>query len=504
MLNNGMPGLDSLEKKFYQLIISRLDGDKINERDYRGRITGLAEKGIGGFIIFGGMRDEIKGFVAGLQARAAIPLFIASDIERGVGQQIKGTTPFPCQMAVAAAIDRHRQEDIDLLTRGIRAVAAEARDVGINMPLIPVMDVNLNPDNPIICTRAFSDNPGEVAWFGSHYIRTLEDSGLISCAKHFPGHGDTSIDSHISLPVIHKSESALMDADVMPFVGAIRAGVSSIMIGHLTIPALDTRPASLSQRVITGLLREKLGFRGLILTDALNMNALNEIGNVPVECIHAGADILLHPADADSAVRELMAAVAAHEIGEEHIDAPLGRIAAVKAGLQSVRAVETDYAGHRELSSLISGRAITLAKNTEGVLPLSGEGTQLIFAGDRKYFEASPLRNYFNDSFSLAEADVRRPGVVVFAVFTSVAAWKGSSGIEDAERRRIAELIHKAKRSVVVSFGSPYVLRHFPEADILIAAYDASGQAQEAVTRRLKGEAVFSGRLPVALDAAVV
>ncbi|MCL5238173.1 MAG: hypothetical protein M1353_10070 [Nitrospirae bacterium] len=501
MLRNSMSGLDSLEKKLYQLVIGRLDGDNIQNEDYRKRIIGLVKKGIGGFIIFGGMRSAIKGFITEIQSIAEIPLFIASDIERGVGQQIKGATPFPCQMAVAAAIDRNRQEDAGLLEDAIKAVAAEALDIGINMPLIPVMDVNLNPDNPIICTRAFSDNPRDVAWFGSRYIKILEASGLISCAKHFPGHGDTSIDSHIALPVINKSESALMNTDVMPFVEAIKTGASSIMIGHLTVPALDSRPASLSKKVINGLLREKLGFGGLILTDALNMNALSATGNVPVECIRAGADILLHPADADLTVRELMAAAGSGKIAEERIDASLRRIAEVKAGLQSAGAAEADYSGHKELSSLIAGRAITLIKNKAGLMPLSDDGTQLIFAGDRKYFEHSPLRGHFKDTVNLADINELRQGTAVCAVFTGVAAWKGSSGMESTERQKLSGLIDGAKKSIVISFGSPYVLRHFPEADILVAAYDATGQAQEAVIKRLQGEADFKGRLPVRLDA---
>ncbi len=493
--------LSSLERKFYQLIISRLDGDKIRLQDYREKIVGLVKKGIGGFIIFGGEKDEMKTFIAEIQALAEVPLFIASDIERGVGQQLRGATHFPCQMAIAAAVDRNNTENAALLESAVAAIAAEAVDIGINFPFIPVMDVNLNPDNPIICTRAFSDNAEEVEWYGLRYVEVLENAGLISCPKHFPGHGDTSVDSHIALPVISKSAGELMHTDVLPFAGAIKAGAGSIMIGHLTIPSLDSRPASLSKRVITGLLREGLGFRGLVVTDALNMNALDAFGKASVEALHAGADVLLHPADAGITVSELMAEAARNGIDEGLLGAALKRISDAKAGLQKIRSARAGYPEHRELSSRIVLESITLVRCKEGVLPVENTGAvQVVFAGDEKFFGKSPLKNHCGSVAPVAAIREVKHGTILFAVFTSVAAWEGSSGIEEEERRKIREIIGKAKNSIVVSFGSPYVLRHFPEADILIAAYEGTGQAQEAVMKCLRGEAGFKGRLPVRLD----
>ena len=156
---------------------------------------------------------------------------------------------------------------------------------------------------------AFSDNPETVSWFGRKYIEILQDAGLISCAKHFPGHGDTAIDSHISLPVISKSEEELMRSDVIPFNEAVKAGVGSIMMGHLSIPSIDTLPASLSIKIVTDLLRKQLGFTGLVMTDALNMSALNEFDNVPAKSINAGNDIILHPTDPIKTADELKHAV---------------------------------------------------------------------------------------------------------------------------------------------------------------------------------------------------
>ena len=492
---------DSLEKKLYGLIISRLEGENIRSQAYRERIFDLAEKGISGFIFFGGQRDEVRFFIDEIQSIPEIPLFIASDIERGVGQQVEGRTLFPCQMALSAAIDRSKPENVTILREVAGAVADEAKDVGINMPLIPVLDVNRDPENPIICTRAFSDDPEDVASFGSEYINVLESSGLISCAKHFPGHGDTSADSHISLPVIHKSGKDLMDTDIVPFKEAIRRGVSSIMVGHLSIPAVDDEPASLSKKIITDILRNGLGFDGLIMTDALNMNALNEFEKVPARCIKAGVDILLHPFDPDAAVKELMSAVESEEISNELIEAAAGRILRVKARLKKSEKKDIDYRRHKMLSSQISEMSVSLLKNTTGLLPIRDQSAiPLTFVGDYESFDTAHMRNYF----AVNSGDGKQPDVkgktCLICIFTNVAAWKGSSGISEYEISRTHDLIGNSGHSIVISFGSPYVLRHFNDADILIAAYEATEQAQKAVIKCLDGRLDFKGRLPVRIS----
>jgi beta-glucosidase-like glycosyl hydrolase len=493
-----------LEQKLYQLIISRLEGERLCSRTYQKGIFELVRKGIGGFIIFGGRRDELKGFIAKIQSLSEIPLFMASDIEQGVGQQVAGATGFPPQMAIAAAIDREDPKDVAILRKALQAIADEAMDLGINMPLIPVLDVNQNPDNPIICTRAFSDSPGTVAWLGSEYVRALEGAGLISCAKHFPGHGDSGTDSHISLPVINKPFMDLMKTDIPPFMEAINAGVSSVMVGHLSIPAIDPGPATLSKKIINGLLRKELSFNGLILTDALNMDALQDVTNIPAKCIKAGVDILLHPADADSTVRGLAAAIKAEEIDEGQIDAAVDRILRVKMKVKERKKRRVDYREHAELSSRIADMSITLVKGIPGVLPLKEpEEACIVFAGDEGYGKESPLRNFSGNDVYIKESEgdkISGFNTVVFAIFGSIAAWKGSSGIGEEKKGRIKELIKKAKKSIVVSFGSPYLLRYFSEADMLIAAYSVTVQAQRSVIRYLNGEMDFKGKLPVNIE----
>jgi len=489
-----------MEKRLYQLVINRLNGDRIHDASYRRALLDLVKKGIGGFIIFGGAKGEIRDFIGELQSLADIPLFIASDIERGVGQQIKGANALPCPMAMAAALDRGSPEDVLLLENVLKGVADETIDNGINMPLIPVMDVNQDPDNPIICTRAFSDDPETVSWFGSEYIRTLEHAGLISCAKHFPGHGDTAVDSHIALPVIKKSRGDLNSMDLVPFIEAIKTGVSSIMVGHLAVPSFDEAPASLSKKIMNGLLRKEMGFKGLILTDALDMHALSSVRDVPVKCINAGADILLHPADADATVAGLLSAVESGEIDESDVNNAAGRIMTAKERLGHIAPGEADYGASRGWSSRITEKAVTLVKHAPGLLPLTEiKDVRLVVAGDFALPSASPLKRFLQPASAPDDIAAAAGETLIFALFTNVAAWKGSSGLAGEDREKIAGLIRRAGKAIVISFGSPYVLRYFGEADILIAAFEPTDQAQEAVIKCLKGEMDFMGRLPVRL-----
>jgi beta-glucosidase-like glycosyl hydrolase len=491
-----------LEKKLYQLIISRLEGKDIQSPQYQDNIVRLVQNGIGGFILFGGRKDEVRHFIQTLQTVSEIPLFIASDIERGVGQQLHSTTLFPCQMAMAAAIDRFNPHDISILEQAIQSVTCEAEHVGINMPLIPVLDVNQDPDNPIICTRAFSDDPEVVTWFGLKYIEILEKAGLVSCAKHFPGHGDTSIDSHISLPVIRKSFKELISTDIVPFRAAIAHGVSSIMIGHLSLPAIDSLPASLS-REIHLLLRSELGFEGLILTDALTMSALNHIPDVAVRCLNAGADILLHPADPDETVKTLLSTLLSGKLHEDRVDTAVGRIINRKEMLYEITTQDPNYQENAILSSQITEKSVSLIKSAPGILPVVSEENMHIFmAGDHEPSDRSPLRTLspnvwmlheYGDSFNL------RNSTAVIAVFTSISAWKGSSGITRDEKQQIRNIVSSSHKSIVLSFGNPYILRYFPEADILIAAYEATDQAQKTVIKWLKGSGRLEGRIPVRL-----
>ncbi len=493
----------AVEKKLYQLIIGRLDGERISDPEYKEKIIRQVQNGIGGFILFGGSKDEAVHFIEMLQAAAHTPLFIAADIERGVGQQVNGATLFPCQMAMAAATDRLNPDDVRTLDTAIQSIAAEAAHIGINMPLIPVLDVNQDPDNPIICTRAFSDDPEVVSWFGMRYIEFLEKTGLVSCAKHFPGHGHTSVDSHIALPVIRKSYEEILGTDLVPFRNAVKQGVGSIMVGHLSVPAIDPAPASLS-RVVHLMLRNTLGFEGLILTDALTMNALDDIPDAAVRCLNAGADILLHPADPGETVKTIASAVRSGLLPEDRIDAALTRIVKRKKTLRSIRKENVDYEAHAVLSAQLGEKSVSLVRGAPEIAPVAGGGSIHIFiAGENELSGSSPLRSLTPHVFMVGEhgkeMDIRN-SISVIAIFTSIAAWKDRSGISRDERQLIHSVIRNSGKSIVVSFGNPYVLRHFPEADALVAAYEASDQAQRAVVGWITGSRRFQGRIPVSLS----
>ncbi len=476
-----------LESLLYGLIVGRLDGPLITSASYRRKLLGLVKKGISGFVVFGGKAGPLKKFISELQSESPLPLIIASDIEKGVAGQVEGMTVFPCQMAIASAIRNGRADsapDTSLLRAALKAVREEAVYTGINLALIPVLDVNRNPRNPIICTRAFSDDPKTVSWFGKEYIRALEGPGLACSAKHFPGHGDTAIDSHIAQAVVGKSLRALYAQDLPPFKEAVSAGVSSIMVGHLLVPALDSVPATVSRKIITGLLRGKLGFKGVVLTDALNMGALKGIKNLHTECIRAGADILLHPEDPGEAVRGLKDAIKTGLLTEERIGLSLRRIFRLRAKQVFRKGTGPDFKRHEALSTLIRRKSITLLKGLPPALSL--RDIRVVFIGEPGLYKNSILKG-----ISSGEGKT-----TLIAVYTEAKAWKGTSGLSSSEIRRIKRLI-SGGLSALVSFGCPYVLGHFKEADALIAAYEAGPEAERAVLDCLTGKAEFEGRLPV-------
>jgi beta-N-acetylhexosaminidase len=278
--------------------------------------------------------------------------------------------------------------------------------------------------------------------------------------------------------------------DLFPFRRAIKEKVSSIMIGHLSVPAFDSRPTSLSRKIITGLLKDELGFTGLVLTDALNMHSLREFGDVGLECLNAGADILLHPENPDAMAVELLLALKEKKLDPGILEDTVKKIIDAKAVLHHGAPLTMDFERHEVLSKMISQKAITLIKSAQGLLPLGDSGgVRIVFSGESKNFEISPLKDFFSHSGD--------SNILLIAIFTSVAAWKGSSGISDEERLKLTGLLRKARRSIVVSFGSPYVLRYFKDADVLIAAYDPTIQAQNAVLNCLRGANTFTGKLPI-------
>ena len=306
----------------------------------------VEELGVGGVILLGGSAAEVGLKTQTLQAQARIPLLIAADIEEGVGQRFSGATWFPPPMALSAVADRARAL---AYAEGFGAsTAAEALALGINWVLAPVVDINNNRHNPVINVRAFGDTVAEVTALTQAFLRGAQTQPVLTTAKHFPGHGDTATDSHLTLPVLPHSLERLQGLELEPFRGAIAAGVDTIMTAHLHIPALDRHhPATLSAPTLTGLLRQQLGFDGLIVTDALVMGAITHTYGpyeAAVLAVEAGADVLLMPSDPEGAIAAVVEAVHRGRLAPERILASVERI--WRAKQKAAPALLADGAGH--------------------------------------------------------------------------------------------------------------------------------------------------------------
>jgi beta-N-acetylhexosaminidase len=483
---------------------------------------------IGGFIQVRGGVYETAVLTNALQRMADVPLLIASDLERGAGNQIEGATLFPPAMSIGATGSEELAHAMGRIT------AVEARAVGIHMTYAPVVDVNNNPDNPIINVRSFGEDPDEVSRLASAFIRGCQENGLAATAKHFPGHGDTDVDSHSVLPAITGNRERLDRVELRPFAAAIDAGVRAVMSAHLRLPALDPTPnlpATLSRPIMTDLLRGELGFRGLIVSDALEMQGITGLyapAEAAVNAVRAGVDMLLIPPETEEVIRGLIRAVETGELSRSRVNAAVRRILELKArlGLHRRRTVDLESLDtlvgarpHLELARRAFEDSLTLVKNESGILPLP-EGARVAlyslssdpgeyYAGRTLFREmresCGGLTVFYADAFTgeehlrralgeAGEADVR-----VVALFSRLSAAKGSVGLKERHIRLIKELARLPEPVVVISFNSPYFLRQFPEVDAYLCAYRHAEQSQAAVARALFGEIELKGRLPVSI-----
>ena len=514
----------SLREDVSQMVKPRLDGSKLGDPAYSTQVKELVRDGIGGFILFGGDVESTPRHLGELQKLAAIPLLIASDIERGLGQQLEGGTRFPNQRAVASAINRRSKKDAELLDKMLDAIRIETRAAGIQAVFSPVVDVNNNPDNPIICTRAFGDDPQVVEWFGSRYIKRFQRPtaknriDLLACAKHFPGHGDTDQDSHSVLPMIRADKPRLNRVELPPFREAVKDGVGMVMVAHLLVPALDpTKPTTFSTKTVTALLREGMEFEGLIVSDALDMGALvgeQSPGEIAVRTVEAGMDILLHPGDARSTVDAVVSAVEHGRLTGQRIAESVERILAAKRRLgqfdrEQPVAPRIDYKKHRQIAEEIGRKALRIISGSKSALPLDHSGGVACFILDDDNMRASgdtfihELKARVRDlsvivltsesgmPASLVNDSIHGAGAVIMAVFSKISASKGRSGISEGLRDMAMDILRTAKsakgRVIVISFDSPYILDLFRESDLLIAAYDRMDQIQRVAADLLAG-----------------
>lgn len=353
-----LPAADrlSLAEQVAQMVVVRASGHLFDheirypawEADSATLTRYVKDLGVGGVILLGGSAAEVGLKTQALQSQARIPLLVAADIEEGVGQRFSGATWFPPPMALSAVAEKDLSLALAYAEAFGAATASEALAIGLNWVLAPVVDVNNNPHNPVINVRAFGDHLAQVSALTQAFLRGAQTQPVLTTAKHFPGHGDTAVDSHLELPVLTHDLERLNALELEPFRGAIAARVDAIMTAHLHIPALDARyPATLSAPTLTGLLRQRLGFDGLIVTDALVMGAIaNAYGpyEAAVLAVEAGADVLLMPGDPEGAIAAVVEAVNLGRIDPERILASVERL--WRAKQKAAPALMPDGAGH--------------------------------------------------------------------------------------------------------------------------------------------------------------
>ena len=548
----------TLDDKVGQLVVTGVNSTYLaSESDDFDELTDRVQRlRLGGVHVFGG-REPAPGvllnaaygtvtlgqplaaasLVNRLQALAPHPLLITADFEAGAGFRIAGATAFPRQMAVAAA------GDPALAQEAARITAVEGRALGVHVNFSPVADVNSNPRNPVINTRSFGEDPAAVGRFTAAYVQGLQYGGMIAAPKHFPGHGDTDVDSHIGLPIIAKPREALEAIELPPFRAGLEAGAGGVMTAHIELPALDPAefsPATLSAPVIGGLLRGDLGFAGLVFTDSMGMDAIARRmtpGEAAARAILAGADVVLHSPDDEAAVAGIRAAVERGEITTERLDQSVRRLLVAKArlGLHRERAVSLDELPervggreHLKVARELSARSITLLRDDRNHVPLRApRDAAMLYLSVLDYPSgwriAAPSRTMIPalrerwpnvtavelsdrstpDELDLVRATATRYDAIVAGVFVRTAS---GSGRQDLPAPLAALLEDIGRRTadtptpfVTVFFGNPYAAMATPSLPAMLLTYDTYDLAEASAVRALAGEAPIGGRLPITL-----
>lgn len=496
----------------------------------------VATDRVGGVTMSLGSPIEVAEKINALQRIARVPLLVASDLEPGLGRLVGGVhvpsllrggsaTLLTTNMAIGAA----GRED-DAYQAG-RITGVEARAIGITMAFSPTSDVNNNPANPVINTRSFGEDPAAVARLTAAFVRGLQDGGVVATAKHFPGHGDTDTDSHLALPVVTSDRARLDSVELRPFKAAIDAGVGAVMTAHIALPALGqpSIPATLVPAVIGGLLRDTLGFRGMIITDALTMEGVGKgygVEESAVMAVKAGADVLLKPGDIPRAISAVVAAVERGDVAASRIEASARRTLEMKArlGLHRERFVDLQRLrrvvgapAHWEVANRIAERAITLLRDSTQLLPVPTDGRIAVvtyapelevtagraFIGELRRFvpKASAIRiTPQTGSEQLDSLSRRLSGADRVIVTTHVRTIEGEGRF--AIPRHIAHWLDQlAAREpvIVIANGNPYVIRDFPSVQTYLVTYGIDPGLEQAAARAVVGARPITGRSPISL-----
>ena len=544
----------SVEDKVGQMIVSSFQSNFMSSDSeaFETLVKAVHEQKVGGFHVFGGservpqvLLNPTYGAVTlgqplsaasilnRLQAISPQPLLNTADFEAGVGFRIAGATAFPRLMAFGAARDERLAQEAGRIT------GEEARALGVHVNFAPVVDVNNNPRNPVINTRSYGEDPEMVGRLASAYVRGMQGAGVAATLKHFPGHGDTDVDSHLGLPIIKHPRERLDKMELVPFRAGVAAGADAVMTAHIEMPALDPTPktpTTLSQPIIQGLLRKDLGFNGLIYTDSMGMagvSAIYSAGEAAVRAVMAGNDVILHSPDDAAAFEAVVDAVKSGRISEAQVNTSVERIlrAKARAGLHRNKMVNLDAIPtivgtrrNRAVAEEVSQRSITLLRDERNAVPLKlARDAQILYLSVLDYPGnwriSAPSRTFLpelrkrypsvtaielSDRTSPAEIELVRSmapryDAIVVSVFVRASSASGRMDLTEPLQRLLGGFTNSKRPFVTVFFGNPYVASFIPNLPGVMLTYDFYDQAEAAAVRALVGEAPIGGRLPIEL-----
>lgn len=522
----------TLREKIAQMIISHSEGYNAYESssDYQKLKNLITNEKIGGVIFFKGNSVQEAGMINDLQRLSETPLLISADFERGTKMRLDDGSLFPSNMALGAT------RNADLAYRMGLQIAKECRAIGVHQNYAPVMDVNNNALNPIINVRSYGEDPELVSKMGDSFIKGLQEGSVIATAKHFPGHGDTDIDSHNDLPVLNFTKERLDNLELVPFKSAVKNDVMSVMIAHLALPTLESEsflPASLSENIVDRLLINEMKFSGLVVTDALNMAGVVKhfsTKEVALRCVNAGIDLILMPQGETETISAIEEAVNNGSITEERINVSVRKILNAKKWLNldenkfsDVNNVNNIVNSNeaKTISRQIADESLTLVKNEGNILPFTNASKQnsLIISlnngnekansdyflsrfNEKNSFGSTSFYDISGEVNNSAEilADAVNYDVIIIPIYAKVKIKTGTVGLPDSQISLINSLVAKGKKVVVISFGNPYLIQGFTGINSYVCAYADAETSIDAVVDSFYGTIKFKGKLPVTVS----
>jgi beta-N-acetylhexosaminidase len=531
----------TLREKAAQIVWPSVFGDYVSgdSPQWRRLTQYVQQEKVGGFTISIGSPTEVASKLNALQSMSKVPLLFGADLEAGAGFRARGgyfvpnaidlggAIVFPPEMAVGATRDTSFAYEQGRLT------AIEGRALGIHIAYAPVLDVNNNPDNPVINTRSFGEDPDLAARMGVAFIHGLQDHGMIATGKHFPGHGDTGTNSHLALPIVTVSRSRLDTVELVPFLAAVKGGVGAIMSFHGAMPALDSSnvPGTLSSKVLTGLLRGEMGFKGIIISDAMDMRGvLDQFGadESVKRAIAAGIDILIQPLDVAQTIDAVVAGVREGRYTEARLDSSVRRVLETKRrlGLAQSKLVDLNAlrflvgdSANNQIARRVAERSITLVRDSARQIPIANKAAKILSITLARRADL-PAGNAFNGELRASLPNLRTEFVATedaplnfprllaaadSADITLVSSYVGqnwdavTASAPQAFANFVKTLVDRGRKPIVVAFGNPYLLQQLPWVSSYLVAWGGFPVSQQAAARALLGTAAITGRLPISI-----